>query len=117
MKKTLTWKNGAKSLQWTILRPSMFCSREKALYRIYIPLLLSNIKHVSWNYEKEYRCTMASNAPGPPYVAANPKEIFVGLKCSDKNAMKLQEIGDKLGIPVHRMEFDEISPSYKLSIT
>lgn len=84
---------------------------------IYIPLLLSNIKHVSWNYEKEYRCTMASNAPGSPYVAANPKEIFVGLKCSDKNAMKLQEIGDKLGIPVHRMEFDEISPSYKLSIT
>ena len=83
---------------------------------VYITLLLSNIKHASWNYEKEYRCTIASNASGSPYVAANPKEIFVGLKCSDKNAMKLQKIGDKLGVPVHRMEFDEISPSYKLSI-
>lgn len=83
---------------------------------VYITLLLSNIKHASWNYEKEYRCTIASNSPGAPYVAANPKEIFVGLKCSDKNAMKLQEIGDKLGVPVRRMEFDEISPSYKLSI-
>lgn len=83
---------------------------------IYMTLLLSNIKHVSWNYEKEYRCTIAANATGSPYVSANPKQIFVGLKCSYKNAMKLQEIGDKLGVPVHRMGFDEISPSYKLSI-
>lgn len=83
---------------------------------VYFTLLLSNIKHASWNYEKEYRCTIASNAPGSPYVAANPKEIFVGLKCSTKNEMKLQEIGDKLGVPVHRMEFDELSPFYKLSI-
>lgn len=83
---------------------------------IYVTLLLSNIKHTSWSYEKEYRCTIASNAPESPYVDAIPKEIFVGLKCSEKNAIKLQEIGDKLGVPVRRMEFDEISPFYKLSV-
>lgn len=83
---------------------------------IYVVLLLSNIKHTSWSYEKEYRCTMASNAPGMPYVKASPKEIFIGFKCSDENVLRLKEIADKLSVPVHRMNFDEISSSYKLNI-
>lgn len=84
---------------------------------IYITLLLSNIKYTSWSYEKEYRCTMASNARGMPYVEATPKEIFIGFHCSNKNALRLKQIADKLSVPVHKMNFDEFSPSYKLNIT
>lgn len=83
---------------------------------VYIPVLLCNIKHSSWSYEKEYRCTQAAQAPNIPFVGAKPKEIFIGINCKTENATLLHTIGDTLGIPVHQMAFDEVTEGYELQI-
>jgi len=79
-------------------------------------LLLCNIKHSSWNYEKEFRCTEASNAPGAPYIDAIPSEIYIGMKCSLENETQLRKIGKQLNIPVHKMIWDDYSENFKLSM-
>lgn len=82
---------------------------------VYASLLLSNVKHSSWNYEKEFRCTIASNAEGVPFIEANPKEIYIGMSCSNDNAKRLIAIGKQLKVPVYKMAFEECNPKYILS--
>lgn len=81
---------------------------------IYMQLYLCNIKHLSWQYEKEFRCTMAVKAKGMPYVNAVPKSIYIGMNCSDKNKKELIKIAKKLSIPIYQMRFNEISADYSL---
>ena len=78
------------------------------LFIIYTSSLLCNIKHTSWSYEKEFRCTMASNAPGIPYVDAKPDAIYVGMKCSAAHLEQLKYIAEVLKIPIYQMEFDDL---------
>lgn len=84
------------------------------LLMIYMPLLLYNLKHESWSYENEFRCTTAANAEGMPYIKAIPKEIYIGMNCSDKNTHQLVEIGKTLNVPVYKMFFDDYDPQYQL---
>lgn len=83
---------------------------------VYIPVLLCNIKHSSWSYEKEYRCTQAAQSPNIPFVGAKPKEILIGINCKKENATQLHTIGNALGIPVHQMVFDEVTEEYCLQV-
>ena len=81
---------------------------------VYMAQYLSNIKHSSWQYEKEFRCTMGATAKGMPYVDAVPKGIYVGMKCSEKNRSELIAIAKALSIPVYQMSLDELSENYSL---
>lgn len=81
-----------------------------------IALLLINLKHQSWSYEKEFRCTVASEAEGMPYIPAVPKEIYTGTKCSPIHLERLNKIAQDLNIPIHQMGFDECSPRFDLAI-
>lgn len=81
---------------------------------IYIQLYLCNIKHSSWNYEKEFRCTTGAQSKGMPYIDATPKAIYIGMKCSTKNRKKLIAISKELSIPVYQMEFNGESENYTL---
>lgn len=83
---------------------------------VYAALLLCNIKHSSWAYEKEFRCTMGATASGMPYVEAKPNAIYAGMKCSQESISRLIQIAKSLNIPIYQMEFDELSPAYKLLI-
>lgn len=82
---------------------------------VYVEQYLSNIKHLSWAYEKEFRCTMGANAKGMPFVDANPKAIYIGMNCSENNRQKLIEVAKKLSIPIYQMNFDELSDDYSLT--
>ena len=73
-------------------------------------------KSKCWSYEKEFRCTTASNAAGLPFIDAKPKEIFIGMHCNPNHAMRLKEIGTSWKIPVYKMTFDECSEAYRLLI-
>ena len=83
---------------------------------VFFHLLLYNLKHESWSYENEFRCTTATNAESMPYIKAIPKEIYIGMNCSDKNAHQLVEIGKTLNVPVYKMFFDEYNEKYELSL-
>lgn len=82
---------------------------------VYVEQYLSNIKHLSWAYEKEFRCTMGANAKGMPFVDANPKAIYIGMNCSENNRQKLIEVAKKLSTPIYQMNFDELSDDYSLT--
>ena len=82
---------------------------------VYSSILLSNVKHSSWTYENEFRCTVASNSIGAPYISATPKEIYIGMSCNDAHVKQLRSIGTRLNIPVYKMFFEECNPEYKLS--
>ena len=81
---------------------------------IYISALLCNIKHSTWSYENEFRCTMGASAEGMPYENAYPKAIYIGLNCTKENEKKLILVAKKLRIPIYKMKFDELSELYKL---
>lgn len=81
---------------------------------IYMPLLLFNVKQLFWGYEKEFRCVVASNAKGVPYIEAKPKEIFMGMNCKATNQQALCEIADYYDVPIYRMRFDDYSEKYEL---
>ena len=81
---------------------------------IYVAQYLCNIKQATWQYEKEFRCTMGAIAKGMPYVDAVPKAIYIGINCSEQNRNELVAIGKKLMIPVYQMNLDELSENYKL---
>ncbi|TEB12295.1 hypothetical protein Psfp_03776 [Pelotomaculum sp. FP] len=85
------------------------------LSMVYMTLLLCNLKHVSWSYENEFRCTTGAIAKEMPYIDANPKEIFIGMKCSPEHSKQLTEIAATLNIPVHRMAFNECSAEFDLT--
>lgn len=81
---------------------------------ILVPLLLSNLKLDQWSYENEFRCTTASNAEGMPYIDAVPKEIFIGMNCSEANKNRLINIAQKLGIAIYQMSINNCGENYEL---
>ena len=60
---------------------------------------------------------MAANAKEMPYVAAVPKAIYIGMKCTPNNEKKLRSIAEKLQIPAYKMVFEECSENYDLEIS
>ena len=81
---------------------------------IYVAQFLCNIKHSTWSYEKEFRCTAGAQAKGMPYIDAVPKAIYIGMHCKEVNRKKLVEIARSLSIPVYQMRFEELSEKYAL---
>ena len=81
---------------------------------VYVAQFLCNIKHSTWNYEKEFRCTAGAQAKGMPYIDAVPKAIYIGLHCKEANRKKLVEISRSFLIPVYQMRFNELSERYGL---
>lgn len=81
---------------------------------VLMQLLLCNIKHSSWSYEKEFRCTAGATAKGMPFVEAMPKEIYIGMNCELNHAQRLKEIGESWNIPVYKMAFNECGEKYEL---
>jgi hypothetical protein len=75
-----------------------------------------NLKHLSWNYENEFRCTTAAKAKGMPYMSAMPKEIFIGRNCLTNYADRIIKIADELHVPVYKMMFDELGSEFNLFI-
>lgn len=85
-----------------------------ALSIIYMALLLYNVKHVSWSYEKEFRYLVPSNAISNEYEKAVPKAIYIGVKCTEKHKKALSDIADYWDIPLYQMGMDELSEKYEL---
>ena len=81
---------------------------------VYLASYFSNIKHISWSYENEFRCVMAANAEDMPYVPAIPKEIFVGRNCTSTYVDRLKKIAKNISIPIYQMGFDELSEDFNL---
>lgn len=81
---------------------------------VYVTMYLYNIKHSTWQYEKEFRCTMGAIAKGMPYVDATPKAIYIGMNCAEKNRQKLIEIANHLSVPIYQMKFNEFFEEYTL---
>jgi hypothetical protein len=79
--------------------------------------LLCNIKHTSWSYEKEFRCTTGAKADGMPYIQAKPKEIFIGMNCTTEQIEQIIQVANKIDVPVHRMGFEECSSKYELVVS
>ena len=75
-----------------------------------------NIKHETWSYEKEYRCTTGAIAKGMPFFPASPKEIYIGMNCSQIYVDKLIKIANELKIPAVRMGFNEYDTNFNLSL-
>ncbi|MBU3227798.1 DUF2971 domain-containing protein [Clostridium algidicarnis] len=78
--------------------------------------LFCNIKHETWSYEKEYRCTAGAIAKGMPFFSASPKAIYIGMNCSQIYVDKLIKIANELQIPVFRMVFNEYDTNFNLSL-
>ncbi|MBQ3211071.1 MAG: DUF2971 domain-containing protein [Oscillospiraceae bacterium] len=81
---------------------------------IFMASLLCNLKHSSWSYEHEFRCTTGALAEGMPYIEAKPKEIYIGMNCLKIHETRLLEIADSWKIPVYKMIFGECSRGYSL---
>lgn len=77
-------------------------------------LYLCNVKHSTWSYEKEFRCTMGSLEKCLPYIDATPKAIYIGMNCNKQNRNKLVEIAKIHSIPVYQMRLDELSENFCL---
>lgn len=81
---------------------------------VYLMSFFSNIKHISWSYENEYRCSTGAIAEGMPYIYAVPKEIFIGMNCFPTYIDKIIKIGNELQVPIYQMKFDEFSSNFNL---
>lgn len=81
---------------------------------VFLMSLFCNIKHLSWSYENEFRCTTGKAAKGMPYVTAMPKEVFIGMNCLPTYADRIIKIADELHIPVYRMIFNELGSEFNL---
>ena len=81
---------------------------------IYMTTYFCNIKHISWSYENEFRCTTAANAPGMPYILATPKEIYIGKNCTNTYVDRIIKIAKELQVPVYQMAFDDLNSEFNL---
>lgn len=81
---------------------------------IFLNSFFCNIKHISWSYENEFRCTTGTTAKGMPYVLAAPKEIYIGMNCLPTYTDRILKIAQKLQVPVYRMTFDELNEDFNL---
>lgn len=80
----------------------------------YVQSFFCNIKHISWSYENEFRCSMGMKAMGMPFVNAFPKGIYIGLNCNSENSKRLIKIADSLNVPIYKMKFDEYDTDFNL---
>ena len=76
--------------------------------------LLNNLKGLAWKQEEEFRCNIGNWEANGGFVRANPKAIYIGLKCLPEHAKTLVEIGFELNVPVYIMSFDEKSSRHEL---
>lgn len=81
---------------------------------IYLALYLCNIKQLSWQYEREFRCTVGANLKGEPYIEAVPKTIYIGMNCNAENREKLIQVAREQTIPIYQMKFNDVSEEYVL---
>lgn len=81
---------------------------------VFLISLFGNLKHISWSYENEFRCTIGAIAKNAPYISACPKAIYIGLKCLPSYKDRLIKIAQILQIPICQMTFDELSFDYNL---
>lgn len=81
---------------------------------IYMTTYFCNIKHISWSYEREFRCTTGANAKGMPYVSATPKEIYIGKNCKPTYIDRIIKISKDLKVPVFQMFFDDLTSEFNL---
>ena len=81
---------------------------------IFIEQYLSNIKHLSWEYENEFRCSIGEKDNQEPYISATPKAIYIGINCKKSHREKLLEIAKELSIPIYKMEVNNLSEKYSL---
>ncbi len=81
---------------------------------IYLPQLLLNLKQTAWSHENEFRCVIASNADGMPYINVKPKEIYIGRDCSDRYSNCLFDIADEHGVSIYKMKYKDINDDYEL---
>ena len=81
---------------------------------IYMTTYFCNIKHISWSYENEFRCTTVANAPGMPYISATPKEIYIGKNCTNTYVDRIIKIAKELQVPVYQMAFDDLNSEFNL---
>lgn len=84
---------------------------------VYMQLYLCNIKHSSWQYEKEFRCTTGAQAKGMPYIDAMPTAIYIGMNCSQQHRSELVAVARSLSIPVYQMNLAVLSENYTLEET
>ena len=81
---------------------------------IFTTAFFVNLKHSSWSYEQEYRCTIGEKREGEPYLSAIPKAIYIGAKCEQQNVIKLINIAKELSIQAYMMILDDVSEEYAL---
>ena len=115
--KPTNWPNGTSFIASEIDKKSVYRIEQiirNDLSLVYVAQLLCNIKHSTWSYEKEFRCTMGAQSKGMPYVDAVPKAIYIGMNCTEQNRKKLIAIAKNLSIPVYQMRLDELSEKYSL---
>ena len=84
------------------------------LRMVYLPLLLVNVKHSSWSYEREHRCTIGAAGGGDPYVDAWPKAVYIGKDCNEGHRAQLARIARKIGVPAYQMGFNDEASGYLL---
>ena len=84
---------------------------------IYVQQFLCNIKHSTWQYEKEFRCTTGAQVKGMPYIDAVPKTIYIGMNCTEKNRKELIAIARQQSIPIYEMKLNDLSENYSLQET
>ncbi len=82
---------------------------------VYMASFLCNIKHESWKYENEFRCTTGAIAKGMPYFPAKPKRMYIGMNCSRTYKERLVRVAHSLQIPVYKMKVHEFSLDFNLS--
>lgn len=81
---------------------------------IYMTSFFCNIKHVSWSYENEFRCTVGATAENMPYMPATPKEIYIGMNCPLTYRDRIIKIAKEMQVPVFMMKFDEFNQEFNL---
>jgi len=83
---------------------------------VFMASFFCNIKHETWSYEKEYRCTVGAIANGMPFFPASPKEIYIGMNCPQTYVDKLIRIANELEIPAFRIVFNEYDTNFNFSL-
>ncbi len=73
-----------------------------------------NIKHISWSYENEFKCTTGANAKGMPYISATPKKIYIGKNCKPTYVDRIIKIAKELQVPVFQIIFDDLNSEFNL---
>lgn len=81
---------------------------------IYLEALFCNLKHISWKYENEFRCSVGGIIQGMPFLPAFPCEIYIGANCSDDHTKSLVEIGLEMNIPVYKMGYNEFDVEFNM---